>query len=122
MSRFDHECVKGFLHADGRILVNGEGEQVILRGVGIGNWTNPEGFMIGGGMNNTNPFMEKSFFQPARFERGRSMYSTIAELCGRDYADTFESRWYRNYLREHPDKEENAKNWEIIDEKQLRRK
>ena len=30
--------------------------------------------------------------------------------------------WYRNYLREHPDKEENAKNWEIIDEKQLRRK
>lgn len=99
MSRFDHECVKGFLHAEGRILVNGEGEQVILRGVGIGNWTNPEGFMIGGGMNNTNPFMEKSFFQPARFERGRSMYSTIAELCGRDYADTFESRWYRNYLR-----------------------
>lgn len=30
--------------------------------------------------------------------------------------------WYHNYLREHPDKEENAKNWEIIDEKQLRRK
>ena len=30
--------------------------------------------------------------------------------------------WYRNYLREHPDKEDNAKNWEVIDEKQLRRK
>ena len=30
--------------------------------------------------------------------------------------------WYHNYLREHPDKEENAKNWEVIDEKQLRRK
>lgn len=30
--------------------------------------------------------------------------------------------WYHNYLREHPDKEENAKNWEIIDEKQLKRR
>lgn len=30
--------------------------------------------------------------------------------------------WYRNYLREHPDKEENAKNWEVMDEKQLKRR
>ena len=30
--------------------------------------------------------------------------------------------WYRNYLRKHLDKEENAKNWEIIDETQLRRR
>ena len=29
--------------------------------------------------------------------------------------------WYRNYLREHPDKEQNAKNWEIIDEKLMRK-
>ncbi len=99
MSALNRERVKGFLHADGRRLVNGEGEPIILRGVGIGNWTNPEGFMIGGGMNNTNPFMEKTFFLPARFERGRSMYATIAELCGREYADTFESRWYRNYMQ-----------------------
>ena len=52
MSKFNNECVKGFLHADGMKLVNGDGEEVILRGMGAGNWTNPEGFMIGapGGM------------------------------------------------------------------------
>ena len=30
--------------------------------------------------------------------------------------------WYRNYLREHPNKEKNAKSWEVLDEKQLRRR
>lgn len=100
MSKYNRECVNGFLHAQGRKLVNGQGEEVILRGMGIGNWTNPEGFMIGGGMNNTNPFLETSFFLPGRFERGRTMYSTIAELCGRDYADRFQKQWYHNYLRE----------------------
>ncbi len=100
MSKFSNECVQGFLHAKGRKLVNGNGEEVILRGMGMGNWTNPEGFMIGGGMNNTNPFAEKTFILPGRFERGRTMYQTITELCGREYADAFEKKWYTNYLRE----------------------
>ena len=30
--------------------------------------------------------------------------------------------WYRNYLRNHGDKEQNAKNWNVLDEKQLRRR
>ena len=30
--------VKGFLHADGRRMVNGCGEEVLLRGWGMGNW------------------------------------------------------------------------------------
>lgn len=100
MSKYSNACVKGFLHAQGRKLVNGQGEEVILRGTGVGNWTNPEGFMIGGGMNNTNPFLEDGFSLPGRFERGRTMYSTIAELCGREYADRFQEQWALNYLRE----------------------
>ncbi len=30
--------------------------------------------------------------------------------------------WYRNYLHEHGDIEQNTKNWEVIDEKQFRRR
>ena len=44
--------VEGFLHAAGRKIVNEAGETVILRGYGVGNWMNPEGFMVGG----TAPF------------------------------------------------------------------
>ena len=46
-SRYDNSRVKGMLHARGRKIVNGDGEEIILRGWGAGNWTNPEGFMVG---------------------------------------------------------------------------
>ena len=48
MSAFTNDRVKGFLHADGRRMINGDGEEVILRGWGMGNWCNPEGWMVGG--------------------------------------------------------------------------
>ena len=35
---FENARVKGFLHADGRRMVNGCGEEVLLRGWGMGNW------------------------------------------------------------------------------------
>ena len=47
-SKYSRERVNGFLHTDGRRIVNGLGETIVLRGWGIGNWLNPEGFMIGG--------------------------------------------------------------------------
>ena len=47
MSEFTRDRVKGFLHADGRRMVNGDGEEVILRGWSMGNWSNPEGWMVG---------------------------------------------------------------------------
>ena len=48
MSKFSRDRVKGFLHTDGRKMVNENGETVVLRGWGVGSWMNPEGFMIGG--------------------------------------------------------------------------
>ena len=48
MNKFSRDRVKGFLHTDGRRMVNGDGKTVVLRGWGMGNWMNPEGFMIGG--------------------------------------------------------------------------
>lgn len=37
---------QGFLHADGDKIVNGAGENVILRGIGTGNWMLMEGYMM----------------------------------------------------------------------------
>ena len=45
MGYYDKERVRGFLHNQDGIIVNDFGEEVILRGWGMGNWDNPEGFM-----------------------------------------------------------------------------
>lgn len=37
---------QGFLHVDGKRIVNGAGENVILRGIGTGNWMLMEGYMM----------------------------------------------------------------------------
>ncbi|MFC0878474.1 carbohydrate-binding protein [Saccharicrinis sp. FJH2] len=37
---------EGFLHADGKQIVDGNGENVILRGIGTGNWMIMEGYMM----------------------------------------------------------------------------
>ena len=44
---FSHESKsQGFLHANGKNIVNGDGENVILRGIGTGNWMLMEGYMM----------------------------------------------------------------------------
>jgi endoglucanase len=37
---------EGFLRADGKMIVNGRGENVILRGIGLGGWMVQEGYML----------------------------------------------------------------------------
>ncbi|MDD3243982.1 MAG: cellulase family glycosylhydrolase [Eubacteriales bacterium] len=94
---FSTQRVKGFLHTDGTRMVNGDEEEVVLRGWGMGNWTNPEGFMVGG----ASGFRFSGQYDRAQpFDRARSMKRTIEELCGAEYAKSFWPRWYRNYLGE----------------------
>ena len=38
---------QGFLKADGQKIVNGKGENVLLRGIGLGGWMLQEGYMLG---------------------------------------------------------------------------
>jgi hypothetical protein len=38
-------ALDGFVHAEGGRLVDGHGERLMLRGVGLGNWLLPEGYM-----------------------------------------------------------------------------
>jgi len=37
---------QGFLRAEGKNIVNGDGENVVLRGIGTGNWMLQEGYMM----------------------------------------------------------------------------
>jgi len=38
---------QGYLHADGKRIVNEKGENVLLRGMGLGGWMLQEGYMLG---------------------------------------------------------------------------
>ncbi len=87
--------VEGFVRADGRWMVNGKGERIVLRGYGVGNWTNPEGFMVGGTRGFNQPYA-----RPQLLDRARSMDWLIRELCGTEYARQFWPKWYRAHLGE----------------------
>ena len=38
---------QGFLKADGKRIVNAKGENILLRGMGLGGWMLQEGYMLG---------------------------------------------------------------------------
>lgn len=102
MSKFDNSRVKGFLHAAGTKIVNGNGEEIILCGFGCGNWTNPEGFMIGAptDIELKGGIFSPKLIPPRRFDRRRTMDQVLRELCGTEYAGQFWPRWHRNHLAE----------------------
>ncbi|WP_372638208.1 glycoside hydrolase family 5 protein [Cohnella sp.] len=77
--------VSGFLRADGRRLVNGDGREVLLRGVGFGSWLLPEGYMW-------------SF--PDRGDRPRRIERMIVELVGEEKAAEFWALYYDRYIGE----------------------
>ena len=79
----DRKRVRGFLKAAGRKLVNGDGEEVLLVGVGLGNWFVPEGYMwrFGG-----------SHDRPSR------IVEIVRHLTGESYADSFWKRFHETYV------------------------
>ena len=99
-NRYDNSRVKGFLRAEGMTTVNAAGEEVLLRGWGAGNWTNPEGFMLGIGTGYMGDSMNPGLALPRRFTSGRTMTQVIRDLCGSEYARRFWPRWWLNHLGE----------------------
>jgi len=73
--KINSDRVKGFLKAKGRTIVNGDGEEIILVGWGLGNWLLSEGYM----WMSSN----KTFDRPRRIE------AVVQELSGSKYADEF---------------------------------
>ena len=72
--RTSRSRVNGLLHVKDGKLVNGIGEEVVLRGVGLGNWLLPEGYM---------------WNFPGAWDRPRRIEEAIRTLCGTDYATRF---------------------------------
>ena len=77
--------IRGFLHRKGRKIVNGAGEEVILKGWGLGNWLLPEGYMWLAGGNK-------------RFDRPRRIEQALEELTGKAYAENFWKQFRDNYI------------------------
>lgn len=79
--------VKGFLRADGRRIVNGDGEEVLLTGWGLGNWLLCEGYMwLSDGAE--------------RFDRPRRIETVLETLTGKAYADKFWKKYRSQYITE----------------------
>ncbi len=77
--------INGFLHADGKKILDGSGREVLLKGWGLGNWLLQEGYMWLSG--------EKCFDRPRRIEQ------VVAELTGAEYAEQFWKQYRNNYIR-----------------------
>ena len=74
---------QGFLHADGKNIVNGTGENILLKGIGTGNWMLMEGYMMKTeGMAGTQHEIE----------------AKLIELIGEDNTETFFNTWLENHF------------------------
>lgn len=75
---------QGFLHRNGKYLYDGAGNEVILRGIGTGNWMLQEGYM-----------MQSSDVAPTQHQFRAKLISTIGEAK----TDSFYTVWLANHFR-----------------------
>lgn len=75
----------GFVHREATRLVDGTGRDLVLRGVGLGNWLLPEGYMWKFGPGAESP---------------REIEALVARLAGADYADGFWLRYRDEFITE----------------------
>ncbi|MEO8412594.1 MAG: cellulase family glycosylhydrolase, partial [Ginsengibacter sp.] len=74
---------QGFLKADGKRIVNAKGENVLLRGMGLGGWMLQEGYMLG---------IHKDAQQ-------HNIRKRIEALMGRAETEEFYNAWLNNFVR-----------------------
>lgn len=74
-----------FLHTNGQDIVNESGQKILLKGVGLGNWLLPEGYMWKFGINGDRP---------------RKIEKLIADLIGKEKAANFWKIFRQNYITE----------------------
>ncbi len=77
--------VNGFLKAEGQKLINGQGQEILLRGVGLGGWLLPEGYM---------------WCLPGQWDRPRRIERMIEGLIGIEKAEHFWDLYYERYTSE----------------------
>lgn len=74
---------EGFLQTDGRHIVNGEGEFVLLRGIGLGGWMLQEPYML-----------KLSGVAPAQYD----IKNRIIALTGEERCSEFYDAWLTNMV------------------------
>ncbi|MDF1548670.1 MAG: cellulase family glycosylhydrolase [Bacteroidales bacterium] len=74
-----------FLKTQGQDIVNESGEKIYLRGVGLGNWLLPEGYMWKFGENGDRP---------------RKIEKIVSDLIGNEKASDFWYNFRKNYITE----------------------
>ena len=74
---------QGILKVSGTKIVNANNQEIILRGIGLGNWLVNEGYMMG-----TSDFANSP----------TEIYNKISSLVGTASADTFFQAYRKNYL------------------------
>jgi len=82
----DRDLVSGYLRADGRNIVNGNGDRIILNGWGVGNWLLNEGYMW---LNDDS-----------HFDRQRRIEAVIRQLTGSGFSKFFWKEFRSRYLAE----------------------
>ena len=75
---------QGFLKTSGKSIVNENGENVILRGMGLGGWMVQEGYML----------QTASFANPQHQIRAK-----IEQLIGEANTAAFYDAWLENHVR-----------------------
>lgn len=74
-----------FLHTSGQDIVNASGERIFLKGVGLGNWLLPEGYMWKfGGLG----------------DRPRKIEKLVADMIGKDQSELFWKKFRQQYITE----------------------
>ncbi|MFT3934696.1 MAG: cellulase family glycosylhydrolase [Chitinophagaceae bacterium] len=73
---------QGFLKTSGKQIVNEKGENVLLRGIGLGGWMLQEGYMLG--LSN-------------QWQQQNQIRKHIAMLAGEDKAQAFYDSWLANH-------------------------
>lgn len=77
--------VSGFVSAIGQTIINGDGKEILLRGVGFGSWFLPEGYMW---------CFPEGGDRPVRIEK------MIKDLIGTEKASQFWQEYYDSYITE----------------------
>jgi endoglucanase len=78
----DHAQAAGFLRAKNARMVDGQGREIILRGMGLGGWMLQEGYMLGVNGEGTQ----------------HSIQARITDLVGKEDCDKFYQLWLRNHM------------------------
>ncbi len=79
-----HLSAQGFLKTRGKQIVNGQGEECILKGMGLGGWMLQEGYML-----------RTSGFADTQHE----IEQHIAEVTSEAFKDQFYEKWLDNHFR-----------------------